>query len=206
MRTNPNKARRDLSGPLHRKIRQGVGTPWAQLHAQLKEYADRKRLPRWQLRKAIEADVIRKPKFDDEGILVTSKGKPEAPGSLYVNSDGILVKWIKPVVQEEEDLGYVQMPHPDYPKVITKTFGDVQATSLTFGVPRKGKWTPRVWTTIPVKRHFKFFLEQHDGIWYEVKYQIRNPNSQWSWSRMVYQHQLDSRKLRRFKLSNQRAA
>lgn len=206
MRTQPHKARRDLSGPLHRKIRQGVGTSWKRLHAQLKEYADSKRMPRWQLRKAIQADVLLSPKFDDEGVLVTSKGKPEAPGTLYVNAEGVLVKWLKPLVQEEDDVGYVQIPHPDYPKVVTKILGDTQATSLTYGVPRKGKWAPRVWTTIPVKHHFKFFLEQHEGIWYEVKYRVQAPKALYQWNRQVHQHQLNSRSLKRFKLSNLRAA
>jgi len=205
MRIQPHKARRDLSGPLHRKIRQGVGTSWTQLHTQLKEYADSKRMPRWQLRKAIEADVVQSPKFDDEGILVSSDGKPEAPGTLYVNAEGVLVKWLKPVPQKDE-LRYVQIPHPDYPKVITKTEGTTQLTSLTFGVPRKGKRSPRVWRTVPVKHHFQFFLEQHGGIWYEVKYRIQGHKSRYSWSRQVHQHQLDSRSLRRFKLSNERAA
>jgi len=205
MRTQPHKARRDLSGSLHRKIRQGVGTSWKRLQAQLKDYADSKRLPRWQLRKAIEADVILSPKFDDEGVLVGQKDKPLAPGTLYVNKAGVLVKWLKPIVQED-DLGYVQIAHPDYPKLVTKNLGDTQATTLTFGVPRKGKWAPRIWTTIPVKHHFKFFLEQHEGIWYEVKYRVQGPKAQYQWSRQVHQHQLDSRSLKRFKLSNLRAA
>lgn len=202
MRTYPRTSR-DLSGPLHRKIRQGIGTPWMQLHRELREYADKNRLPKWQLRKAIEADVTRKPKFNEDGLLLGEWKKPAPPGTLYVAKNGILTKWVTPpeVIDEDEtDLGYVQIDHPDHPKVLIereRVVGTMWARDA-----RNGRTVH-----IDVREtFFRFYLEQHDGIWYEAKYRVPSYSSHYQYKHLIHRHQLNSRTLRRFRLSNQRAA
>lgn len=207
MRINTTKVKRDLSGPLHRMIRQGVGTPWAQLHRELKEYADSKRLPRWQLRKAIQADVVLSPIFNDDGHLVDGKDKPMAPGTLYVSPIGVLTKWLTPpapVEEDEFDDGYEQIPHPDHLTIETEDAGWSQ-TRWVRGPGKRGSWGRGYYQTVKVKRKIKFYLERREGIWYESKYEL----SGWGqrrWERLVYRHQLNRSNLRRLKLENDRAA
>jgi len=201
MRTQ--KTSRDLSGPLHRMIRQGVGTPWMQLHRELREYADKNRLPNWQLRKAIEADVTRKPKFDDEGHLLGDRDKPAPQGTLYVAKTGILTKWVTPperIDEDETDLGYIQIDHPEHPRVLIERERVVQ--TYWGRNARNGREF-----RIDVRDSFyRFYLEQHDGVWYEAKYEIPWYSRRYGSMRLIHHHQLDSRSLRRFNLSNQRAA
>jgi len=201
MRTQ--KTSRDLSGPLHRMIRQGVGTPWMQLHRELREYADKNRLPKWQLRKTIDEDVTRRPKFDDEGLLLGDRDKPAPPGTLYVAKTGILTKWVTPpeVIDEDDtDLGYAQIPHPEHPQVLSereRVVGTMWGRNA-----RNGRSVH-----IDVRdSFFRFYLEQHEGIWYEAKYEFPWYSRRYGSMRLIHRHQLDSRSLRRFNLSNQRAA
>jgi hypothetical protein len=208
MQINHTKIHRDLEGPLHRKLRQGVGSSWVALEQELLEYATKRNLPIWKLKKILRQEILFHVDRDDRGNLVNPKGKPIPPGTLYLSKEGVLTKWLKPPApleeDDEEDEGYEKLPHPDHPTQEMESAGYSRWQKVPGKAQIKGRLPSVRWELREVMLPVEFYLERISGIWYETKNRLVGHGC--SYYIQISQHQLSRKDLRRFQLVNDRAA